>query len=136
MSGVAANSYLSLVPFAENTGGLDVLKTHANNNGSYLGGPAAADKVMCLSCHRAHASGFQDMARWNLEYELLTTQVAGAAAYLGSDVTTSGPAHLGRTASDWQNSYYGRTAAKLANAVTANNVGYQRSLCNKCHAKD
>jgi hypothetical protein len=130
-----ANPYLSLVSFAENTGDLSILKTHASNTNTFLAGPATTDKVMCLSCHRAHASGFQEMTRWNLEYELLTTQVAGVAKYPGSDgITTSGSFHMGRTQADWQNSYYNRDPAKLTSSAVA--VGYQRSLCNKCHAKD
>ncbi|HSB20642.1 MAG TPA: cytochrome C [Anaeromyxobacteraceae bacterium] len=135
LTGSNASAFLSLVPFAEDgaTGGdFAVLKTHAKNNDSVLTGPATTDKVMCLSCHRAHASGFEYGTRWNVEFEFLTIQDGtGAAVYPGTDVTPvpSATTSMGRTQAQWQTSYYGRPATKFG-------VGYQRSLCNKCHVKD
>ena len=47
------------------------LASHAKNDNSYLNGPSAGgaggENVMCLSCHRAHASGWQYDLRWNAE---------------------------------------------------------------------
>jgi len=129
MTGSSATAFTSLVPFAENTGDFTVLKSHAKNNDSFLNGPASSDKVMCLSCHRAHASGFTHALRFDQGYEFMTK----AGQYVGSNnPAVSGsraPAqHRGRTNEEWQAAYYDRPATKFAT--------YQRVLCNKCHAKD
>lgn len=124
MTGASATSFTSLVPFAQNTGDYAALAASAQNNNSVLTGPGSTDQVMCLSCHRAHASGFPEMLRWNNEYEFITIN----GAYVGTDNSTSGPAHLGRTTGEWQAAYYDRPATTFAT--------YQRVLCNKCHAKD
>jgi hypothetical protein len=70
---------------------------------------------MCLSCHRAHASAFDSMLRWDGN----ATFITGAAQYAGVGSRTAAQATAG---------YYDRTAAQLGS--------YQRSLCNKCHGKD
>jgi hypothetical protein len=107
--------FTSLVPFAEATGDIATLKSHAQNNDTYLNGPGSSDTVMCLSCHRAHASGWKHALRWNTE----TTYIVNNGAY---------PAEMGRTAIETQGAYYDRPASIFAT--------YQKSLCNKCHAKD
>ncbi len=122
-------AYLSLVPFAEATGDFGTLKSHAKNDDSYLYGPSTSDKVMCLSCHRAHASGFSYALRFDIGYEFMTY----AGNYIGMDNTamTSPRKPLqarGRNMADFQAAYYDRPATKFAT--------YQRVLCNKCHAKD
>lgn len=129
LTGTPASSFLSLVPFAENTGDFSVLQSHAKNNDSVLNGPGTSDKVTCLSCHRAHASGFVHMLRFDTGYEFTVK----AGQYIGSDnpaVTGSRAPlqHRGRTNAEWQAAYYDRPASKFAT--------YQRVLCNKCHAKD
>ncbi len=129
LSGLAASAFTSLVPFAENTGDIATLTSHAKNNNSFLGGPGTSDKVMCLSCHRAHASGMMEMLRYDNGYEFMTVN----GKYLGTDSgeQTSSRGALqrrGRTMAEWQAAYYDRPAAKFAT--------YQRVLCNKCHAKD
>jgi len=69
--------------------------------------------VMCLSCHRAHASAFPAMVRWNNDDTFITNS---------TDFTNTG----GRA---WMAvAYYGRSKADFGN--------YQRSMCNKCHGKD
>jgi hypothetical protein len=72
---------------------------------------------MCLSCHRAHASGFSSMTRWDNS----TEYVAEGGAYLAD-------ANGVLTSAQYLAAMYDRPAANYA--VT------QRSLCNKCHAKD
>jgi predicted CXXCH cytochrome family protein len=129
LTGSASSSFLSLVPFAEGTGDIATLKLHAKNDNSYLNGPVSNDKVMCLSCHRAHASGMMYGLRFDIEYEFMTK----GSQYIGSDnplVTGSRAAnqHRGRTNAEWQAAYYDRPATMWAT--------YQRVLCNKCHAKD
>ncbi len=128
MTGVATSSYLSLVPFEEgmtySTANISTLKSHAQTNDSVLNGPGsgtvpATATVMCLSCHRAHASGWPEMTRWNNE----VTAVVVAGAY-----PTGNDAGWGRTATEVSKAYYDKNVTKFS--------AYQRSLCNKCHAKD
>ena len=69
---------------------------------------------MCLSCHRAHASGFAGMTRWNVD----DTFITNGSAF----VDTQGRGAL------LQAAYYGRAAGNFG--------AFQRSLCNKCHGKD
>lgn len=129
MTGTATTSYLSLVPFAENTGDFTVLKVSANNNGSDLNGPATTDKVMCFSCHRAHASGFPDMLRWNYEGEFVTAaDTLGNPIWPGTDNGAPVQFARGRTELEARTAYYLRPATVFGT--------YQRQLCNKCHAKD
>ncbi len=117
LSGTAATSYLSLVPFAQGAANSSFanLKANAKNDDSALGGPVSTDQVTCLSCHRAHASGFYSMLRWNNDTEFIVS----------NGVYGTG---MGRTEAEWKAAYYDRDPAKFAT--------YQRGLCNKCHAKD
>ena len=129
LTGSAASAFSSLVPFAENTGDYGVLASHASNSGAYLNGPATGDKVMCLSCHRAHASGMAEALRFDIQYEFMTY----ASNYIGMDnpAMTSSRKPIqtrSRNMADWQAAYYDRPVSQFAT--------YQRVLCNKCHAKD
>jgi len=58
-TGVHASAFLSLVPFGEVSVDYTALKALANSDDSDLNGPSANSTVACLSCHRAHASGFE-----------------------------------------------------------------------------
>jgi predicted CXXCH cytochrome family protein len=129
LSGAAASSYSSLVPFEEGTNVYATLATHARTNGLQTAGPTATANVMCLSCHRAHASGFQFMTRFAHENEFMTiADSAGTPMYDGAESNTEGKIHRGLTTAEQTAAYYGRPATKFA--------AYQRLLCNKCHAKD
>jgi predicted CXXCH cytochrome family protein len=129
LTGDNVNGFLSLVPFVEGTGDFATLKGHAKNNDSVLTGPANADQVSCLSCHRAHASGWEFGLRWYTEYEFMTYD----GKYVGMDNTSMTSSRKpvqthGRNVADAQAAYYDRPATQFAT--------YQRSLCNKCHAWD
>jgi hypothetical protein len=125
MTGVAASSFTSLVPFAENTADIATLKSHASNAGAYLNGPSGSDKVTCLSCHRAHATGWPEALRWNIEGEFMIYN----SLFPGTDTTPSVPQFArGRLGAETQAAYYDRPVTAFAS--------YQRVLCNKCHAKD
>ncbi|HZI95353.1 MAG TPA: cytochrome c3 family protein [Patescibacteria group bacterium] len=126
MTGSAASSFTSLVPFVKNSGDYaGVLAPLAVNNDSQLGGPATNDQVTCLSCHRAHASGWEFALRWNMEGEFMTYN----SLYPGTDTTPTVPQFArGRLAVETQAAYYDRPVTKFAS--------YQRVLCNKCHAND
>jgi hypothetical protein len=107
LSGMQGTAYWEIVPFedgATDTTGLDT--------GSTMG-PNSTANVMCLSCHRAHASAFPNIGKWYFEDTLM--------------LTDSHPklTDTGATAADVANMYYGRV-------ITAE----QRSFCNKCHAQD
>ncbi len=125
MTGTAASSFSSLVPFATNSSDYAALATLAKNNDTQLGGPASGDQVMCLSCHRAHATGFPEMLRWQMEGEFMTYN----SLYPGTDTTPTVPQFArGRVSAETSAAYYDRPVTKFAS--------YQRVLCNKCHAKD
>ena len=109
-TGSKETAYLFLVPFetgAKEASSLDPRST---------AGPDPGANVMCLSCHRAHASAFRAIGRWDLDAHFLSR---------------SHPAKGDTDASsaDVMHSYYGLDiAAKFGTG--------QRSLCNKCHKKD
>jgi predicted CXXCH cytochrome family protein len=128
-----ADSYTSLVPFAENTEDWAVLASHAVNNDTILNGPTDEDRVTCLSCHRAHASAWDNILRWNQSAEFLTVadEATGDPEYAAANNEHSGegPFHRGYSVAEMTAAYYDRDV-KVAFA------GYQRSLCNKCHIKD
>jgi predicted CXXCH cytochrome family protein len=127
MTGSATTSYLSLVPFEEgltySTANINTLKSHAQTNDSNLNGPGsgtvpATATIMCLSCHRAHATAFPEMLKWNAEATTIT--VAGAYP--------TGNSGLGYSAAEMSKGLYDYNVTKFS--------AYQRQLCNKCHAKD
>jgi hypothetical protein len=129
MNGTNADSYLSLVPFIEGTGDYPTLALHAKNNDSVLTGPTGlSSQVSCLSCHRAHASGFKDMLRWNMEGEMILVN----GWWPGTDAPTSTAQDpkwsQGRKYAEMKGAYYDYPESKFAT--------YQRVLCNKCHAQD
>ncbi len=130
MTGDGINGFTSLVPFVTNSADYaGTLAPLAVNNNTQLAGPSSTDQVACISCHRAHASGFEHMLRWDYGYEFMTK----GGQYVGSDnpEITGSRAPLqsrGRTNAMWQASYYDRPPTQFAT--------YQRVMCNKCHAKD
>ncbi len=83
---------------------------------------------MCLSCHRAHASGFESMLRFFYGNEFMTIgDAAGVASYDSS--TTENKINLGFT--------HRAAAARVLRAPGLPYFGpYARVQCNKCHAKD
>jgi hypothetical protein len=109
--GNAASAYDALVPFERGITDGSLLDT------TNTAGPDSASNVMCLTCHRAHASAHANMGRWDFEVELLEESHALAAGDLPA---TAVP-------------YYKNGAAV---DVVAAYGPYQRSLCNKCHAQD
>jgi hypothetical protein len=128
------NEYTSLVPFetgVKDLAGLAAVATFTAPLGSAGTGILVASNsanVMCLSCHRAHATGFDSMVRWNPSAEFLSFDV-----YPGTNQTgeaSYGSYAIGRTSLENQAAYYQRP-------IGAGGIGeFQRSLCNKCHAKD
>jgi predicted CXXCH cytochrome family protein len=108
LTGNQATAYWEFVPFETN-------QALADLNVNSTVGPTSSSKVMCLSCHRAHASAFPDAGRWDFTATLLVADSHPQAGDTGLGVD------------DEKNSYSGRKGEFTAE---------QRSLCNKCHQQD
>ena len=111
MTNTTANSYLALTPFERGT------SDTANLSATSTVGPDSNSNVMCLTCHRAHASAFPKATRWDSVEAFPVTESHPAAG------------DGGVTGDDVNNSYYGRD-------LVAQFGDYQRSFCNKCHGQD
>jgi hypothetical protein len=107
ISGTKATAYLQFVPFER--GDTDVTKLDPTSSE----GPAGNSNVMCLTCHRAHASAFTDAGRWDLTVE-----------YLRDSHPQEGD--VGVTGNDVYYSYYGR-------GIELEFGTGQRRFCEKCH---
>ena len=135
LSGDSSNSYLSLVPYEEGTGDIATLASHAGNKvtAGLTGPTTGTENVMCLSCHRAHASGFGSMTRWAATGDEFITIVG---AWPGKDRTDADAAEGIAYSDNWTQAQY---SAAMYNYPATNFGGatsQNRSLCNKCHAKD
>ena len=131
LTGTDLDSYTSLVPFASSSTEIATLAALANNSGTDLGGPTSGDRLTCLTCHRAHASGWKYALRWNNEAEFLTLGAPAAPVYPGVDagMGNQGQYNQGYTIAQMEAAYNDRLADKEF-------AGHQRVLCNKCHLKD
>ncbi|HUJ90580.1 MAG TPA: hypothetical protein VLX12_10320 [Syntrophorhabdales bacterium] len=130
MTGSPGTSYLSLVPFVTASSKVADLAVLADSTGTVTAGPGQSDQASCLSCHRAHASGWPHALRWNAGSEFITYVTSnGATTWPGTDTTPSNLGFAdGMTSTQVQAAYYGRPATVFG--------PFQRGLCNKCHAQD
>ena len=110
LTGTQESAYLALVPFESGTRDKNLLDPSSTS------GPDGSSNVMCLTCHRAHASAFRDIGRWDF-----------SATFIADSHPRPGDG--GATGSDALNSYYGRNMVDEFGES-------QRSLCNKCHVMD
>ncbi len=110
LSGSRATAYFALVPFEHGTADISRLDPSSTE------GPDEHANVMCLTCHRAHASAFASIGRWDFR-----------ATFLAKSHLQAGDS--GAEETDLREAYYGRD-------IVAQFGPYQRSLCNKCHSKD
>ncbi len=121
-----ASGFDSIVPFqTDNSTDYPALRTAAN-----LGHSAQAStssRVACVSCHRSHASGFNHMTRWQNEGEFIAVDGVWPGTDSTSSIATAAKYAMGRTTAETLASY---------NGTPMTYASYQRSLCNKCHAKD
>jgi hypothetical protein len=69
--GNAASAYLTLVPF-EDVANTDIAST---------AGPSASSRVMCLSCHRAHASSGPDAGRWDFTIQFMNQDGVASGSF-------------------------------------------------------
>jgi cytochrome c553 len=133
LTGLQATSYWSIVPYEEGTTDRATLAAHATSDGSARSGPSTGqENVMCLSCHRAHASGWDSGLRWNMRDRTISTgyvTVAGQWPGLDAAGDAALPANAqGRTQAETRGAMYDRDPSSFA--------PYQKALCNKCHAQD
>lgn len=125
LSGSKSSSFSSLVPFETGASDYAELKRMAGSgDGVDMSGLKSGENVMCLSCHRAHASGWDAITRWNAKSELLVYD----GKYPGIDTNTPSNIAQGRTSIETRKAYYDRPVETFAL--------FQRGLCSKCHAKD
>jgi hypothetical protein len=124
LNGSNNTSYTSLVPFEEGIDDKIILAQHAKNDNSYRMGPDYRSTVMCLSCHRAHASAWDHITRWNTHADFVVYK----GVYPGSDNGSPPELAEGHTSAETKMAFYDRPSDRYAT--------YQRSLCNKCHALD
>ncbi|NTW99659.1 MAG: cytochrome C [Geobacteraceae bacterium] len=122
ITGSSATAYTSLVPYELGSKDYSFVKLMAKTAGS--SGPAGTANVMCLSCHRAHASGWDRMLRWNMQADFIIYD----GVYPGIDNNSPPQLAQGRTAAETQKAFYDRLANSFAK--------YQKNFCNKCHVKD
>ena len=108
LSGDAATAYLQFVPFEQGVADVTLLDPHSTL------GPGSSANVMCLTCHRAHASAFSDSGRWDFNATLLSE----------SHPTTG---DIGVASNDVYYSYYSRDIVLEFGAQ-------QGPFCEKCHA--
>jgi len=135
-SGIMTNAtapaaFSTLNPFQINSADRSVLKpmavTSTGKANQNMPAASTSNSVMCLSCHRAHASGFESMLRFFYLNEFMTV-ADGSNAGMYDSSTTENKINYGYNQAQQQQAYYGRNATEFG--------PYSRSLCNKCHAKD
>lgn len=121
LAGVEAQAYSSLVPFEAGTSNYEILRSVVTSEP--LRGPntvSGTPAVMCLTCHRAHASGWDSATRWNSK----TAYVVADGNYDQAGMTYQ-PYGQGRSAAEALRSYQ-----ELPATLFAPN---QTTLCYKCH---
>ncbi|MFO0581401.1 MAG: cytochrome C [Anaeromyxobacter sp.] len=126
--GASANRFSTLVPFE--VGVADSTPASYTALKAFAAAPTPAstsNNVSCLSCHRAHASGFESMLRFFYLNEFMTVADASNAAIYDTS-TTENKINYGYNTTQQTNAYYGRPATAFG--------PWARSQCNKCHAKD
>lgn len=132
LSGDSTTSFTSLVPFVTPSTDIATLAALSGTSGTGVvaEGPSASNRISCLTCHRAHASGWKYALRWNGESEFLTLGDPATPIYPGSEsYSDEGTINQGYTTTQMEAAYYDRPA-------NLEFAGHQRSLCNKCHIKD
>ena len=123
LTGSSATSYMSLAPFEIGSTNYDVLKGIVNATPTK--GPSSSDgtpAAMCLTCHRAHASGWSGGMRWNTKSSAITFN--GKYSQAGEIYQPYGQ---GRTEMEAAAAYYNKPVSTFASQ--------QEGLCYKCHSQ-
>jgi hypothetical protein len=111
-TGTQGTAFLALVQFERQETDTALLLAAVTS----AAGPDGSDNVMCLTCHRAHASAFNNITRWDMEHALLAESWPDSDNLIDMGALADSP-------------YYGRD-------IATDFGEYQRSLCNKCHGQD
>jgi hypothetical protein len=106
-TGDIATAYLQFVPFERGISDQEFLDPTSRR------GPNTNSRIMCLTCHRAHASAFSSIGRWDFDAALLAE-------------SHPGPGDGGVSGNDVLHSYYGRN-------IAAEFDPEQGQFCEKCH---
>jgi hypothetical protein len=122
------NAYSTLTPFEVGTIDYAVLKARGGLSGAVDRTANTTNNVACVTCHRAHAGGFESMLRFFYLNEFMTIgDAAGNGSY---ETNTLGSARGGGlTPAQITQAYYGRDADTFFGP-------WARMQCNKCHAQD
>ena len=120
-TGDVTTAFDALVPIERGT--TDSTTLHDGTTGPVTAGADTNSNVMCLTCHRAHASAFDNDLRWDAG----TAFLAESGVLLADTTFTDGTTAAGKAA------YYADGATV---DITTKYGEWQRSLCNKCHVKD
>ena len=113
-----AGGYWGIVPFEEGLYAGNGSTLHADTTSSTVLATVNDSQVMCLTCHRAHASAFDHDTRWDTYATFMSNSSVNMSAALS-------------TAQKWE-AVYNSAAAQGTGVAGA----YQRQLCNKCHVQD
>ena len=125
-TGTFDTAYDPLVPFERGATASSDLPDPTNADGLADDGVDGSSQVMCLSCHRAHASAFENALR----ADQTEAFIAESWVYLTSNVpATAAPYYKGGVAIDVADPGTGTP-------FTDGYGHYQRALCNKCHVQD
>jgi hypothetical protein len=131
-SGIMTNTdvntaYSTLTPFEVGTNDFAVLKGRSGLTGAVDRSANTTNNVACVTCHRAHATGFESMLRFFYLNEFMTIgDAAGVASYETATFTSARSAGL--SVAQQTQAYYGRPASAFG--------PWARMQCNKCHAQD
>ncbi len=106
-SGSQSTAYLQFVPFERGVNDPALLDPTSTM------GPDSNSRIMCLTCHRAHASAFVYAGRWDLKALTIAEShpSAGDVGVVGNDIL---------------NAYYGRD-------IPTEFGSGQKAFCDKCH---
>jgi mono/diheme cytochrome c family protein len=126
MTGTGAG-YSALAPFETGNGQTLADYTALKAFQATPTAPTTSNNVLCLSCHRAHATAFESMARYYLGNEFMTVADSANAAIYDTS-TTENKINTGYNTVQQTNAYNGRPATVFG--------PWARNYCNKCHAKD
>jgi hypothetical protein len=126
MTGTGAQ-YSSLAPFETGNGKTLADYTALKAFQASPVAPTTSSNVMCLSCHRSHASAFESKTRYYLGNEFMTVADSSSVAAYDTS-TTENKINQGYDAVQQAAAYNGRPASVFG--------PFARNYCNKCHAKD
>jgi hypothetical protein len=126
-----AAAFSTLAPFEIGTADYAVLKaaavTSTTKANQTMPAASTSNNVACISCHRAHATGFESSLRFFYLNEFMTVADSANAAIYDSS-TTENKINYGYSQAQQQAAYNLRPATVFG--------PWARSYCNKCHAKD